>query len=117
RRLETEKDLQRRVLTQSGVSETVWRRCPLTTARTAGARRNTRASLVCFNNGSKVGRASSGKWRLRVRMVGVSRKNYDRNSLWHMAPLIKTKSFRLKFPWSCLYSNFLNIKIGIVAYW
>src|SRR6059036_842888 len=34
------------------VSETVWRRWPLTTSRTAWARRNTRASLVCFKNGS-----------------------------------------------------------------
>jgi hypothetical protein len=42
--------------------------------------------LVCFKNVSQVGRASSGKWSLRGRMVGVSRKNYYRNSLWHMDP-------------------------------
>jgi len=58
------------------VSETVWRRCPLTTSRTAWARRNPRASLVCFKNVSKVGRAHRESEVLRVRIVGVSRKNY-----------------------------------------
>jgi hypothetical protein len=47
--------------------------------------------LVCFKKVSKVGRASSGKGSLRVRVVGVSRKNYYKNSLRHMDPLIGTK--------------------------
>src|SRR6266852_2234740 len=54
-------------------------RRPLTTSRTAWARRKTRASLVCFKNVSKVGRASSGKCSLRVRMRVVSRINYYKN--------------------------------------
>ena len=41
---------------------------PLTTLRTAWARRKTRASLVCFKKVSKVGRASSGKRSFRVRI-------------------------------------------------
>src|SRR2546421_12163364 len=32
-------------------------------------------------------------------------KNYYKNSLRHMDPLIGTKSFRLKFLWSCLQSG------------
>jgi hypothetical protein len=39
-----------------------------------------RASFVCFKKLSKVGRASSGKWSVRVRIVVVSRKNYYKNS-------------------------------------
>src|SRR5712671_3873800 len=50
------------------VSETVCRRWPLTTARTAWARRKRRAFLVCCKNVSKVGKASSGKCSLRVRI-------------------------------------------------
>src|SRR5947209_12815311 len=61
------------------VSETVCRRCPLTTSRTAWARRKTRASFVCFKKVSKVGRASSGKCSLRVRMRVVSRIKYYKN--------------------------------------
>lgn len=37
--------------------------------------------------------------------MGVSRKNYYRNALWPMDPLIETKSFRLKFLCSCFYSD------------
>src|SRR5438093_4058805 len=61
------------------VSETVWRRWPLTTSRTAWARRKTRASVVCFKKVSQVGRASSGKCSLRVRMRVVSRITYYKN--------------------------------------
>src|SRR5215468_4806288 len=50
------------------VSETVCRRCPCTTLRTAWARRKTWASLVCLRKVSKVGSASSGKWSVRVRI-------------------------------------------------
>src|SRR5215510_4586177 len=56
-------------------------RCPLTTARTAWARRKTRASLVCFKKVSKVGRAASGKCSLRVRMQGVSTIKYYKNTI------------------------------------
>jgi len=31
----------------------------------------------------------------------IEAKNYYKNSLRHMDPLIGTKPFRLKFPWSC----------------
>src|SRR5262245_51819719 len=62
------------------VSETCWMRWPLTTSRTAWARRKTRASLVCFKKVSKVGRAASGKCSLRVRMRVVSRIKYYKNS-------------------------------------
>ncbi len=65
---------------------------PLTTSRTAWARRKTRASLVCFKKVSKVGRASSGKCSLRVRMRVVSRINYYKNSKHstspHVVPLL-----------------------------
>src|SRR5437870_4363663 len=54
-------------------------RWPLTTSRTAWARRKTRASLVCFKNVSKVGRASSGKCSLRFRIRVVSRIKYYKN--------------------------------------
>ena len=71
-------------LAQGGIgkwsaSETVCRRCPLTTSRTAWARRKTRASLVCFKKVSKVGRASSGKCSLRVRIWGSPAINYYKN--------------------------------------
>src|SRR4030095_6427361 len=59
--------------------ETFCMRWPLTTSRTAWARRKTRASLVCFKNVSKVGRASSGKCSLRVRIRVVSRIKYYKN--------------------------------------
>src|SRR5215831_5779852 len=92
------------------VSETVWRRCPLTTSRTACARRKTRASFVCFKKVSKVGRASSGKWSLRVRMRGVSTIKYYKNMKIHHStscsyPLIGTKFFRLEFPRSCFTTS------------
>src|SRR4030095_8951153 len=60
-------------------SATFCMRWPLTTSRTAWARRETRASWVCFKNVSKVGRASSGKCSLRVRIRVVSRIKYYKN--------------------------------------
>src|SRR5215813_6535437 len=44
-----------------------------------------RASFVCLRKVSKVGSACSGKWSLRVRIVVVSRKNYDKNSPGYIA--------------------------------
>ena len=32
----------------------------------------------------------------------VSRTNFYKNSSWQLAPLSGTRSFRLKFLWSCL---------------
>src|SRR5207247_2229790 len=40
---------------------------------------NTRASLVCFKKQSRVGRASSGKWSVSVRIMVVSRIKYYKN--------------------------------------
>src|SRR5499427_6807603 len=87
-------------------SETCWRRCPLTTSRTAWARRKTRASFVCFKKVSKVGRASSGKRSVSVRIVVLSTIKYYKNMKIPRYtscsyPLIGTKFFRLKFPRSC----------------
>jgi hypothetical protein len=44
---------------------------------------------------SKGGRASSGKWSVRVRIVVVSRKKYYKNSpdTWHMAPYYRNNAF------------------------
>src|SRR6266516_3006172 len=96
-------------------------RRPLTTSRTAWARRNTRASLVCFKNVSKVGRASSGKWSLRVRMMGVSRKNYYKNSFGTWLVLSEQSLFDSNFPGAAnlrhrrlrkRLSIFLAIRVG-----
>jgi hypothetical protein len=59
--------------------------------------------LVCFKNVSKVGMASLGKWSLRVRIGGSPGKTPTKihRGIWPVDPLIGTKSFRLKFPWSC----------------
>src|SRR5919201_5505149 len=65
------------------VSATVWRRCPLTTSRTACARRKPPASFGCFTKVSQVARASSGKWSWRVRMKGVSTIKDDKNMTMH----------------------------------
>jgi len=61
------------------VSETVCRRVPLTTSRTAWARRKTRTSFVCFNTVSKVERASAGKWSWMVRMASCFHIKYYKN--------------------------------------
>jgi hypothetical protein len=50
------------------VAETVCRRCPCTTWRTAWARWKTRASLVYLMKVSQVGSASWGTWSVRVRI-------------------------------------------------
>src|SRR5262245_64702375 len=55
-------------------------RCPLTTSRTAWARRNIRASFVLFKKVSRVGRASSEKCSLRVRIRVVSTIKYYKNT-------------------------------------
>src|SRR5262245_39107958 len=44
-----------------------------------------RASFVCVRKVSKVESACSGKWSLRVRIVVVSRQNYDKNSPGYIA--------------------------------
>src|SRR5215216_2146906 len=77
------------------VSETVCRRWPLMTSRTACARRKTRASFVCLRKVSRVGRASSGKWSVRVRIGVASRKKYYKNSpdTWHLAPYHRNNTF------------------------
>ena len=64
----------------ASVAETVWRRGPVTTSRTAWARRKPRASLVCCTQVSQVERASSGTWRLRVRRRGGSTRQYDKHA-------------------------------------
>src|SRR5437870_9483982 len=61
------------------VSETVWRRCPVTTSRTAWARRKTRASFVCLSTVSQVGRAGSGNWSCSVRIGVLFHINYYEN--------------------------------------
>ena len=61
-------------------AETVWRRGPVTTARTAWARRKPRASWVCCTQVSQVERALSGTWRLRVRRRGGSTRQYDKHA-------------------------------------
>jgi len=67
---------------QCSVSETVWRRCPWTTSRTAWARRKIRASFVFFKQVSRGGRASSGKWSLRVRrQVGSTINDYKNSKI------------------------------------
>src|SRR4029453_5336792 len=74
------------------------------------ARRKTRASFVCFTKVSKVGRASSGKRRLRVRIGVLSTIKYYKNMkihcyTWCSSALIGTTFFRLKFPRSCSNSS------------
>jgi hypothetical protein len=59
------------------VSETVGRRWPLTTARTARARRKTRASCGCCKQVSHVGKMSSGTCRVRSRIQVVSSPDYS----------------------------------------
>src|SRR5439155_4454293 len=59
---------------QGSVAETGGRRGPLPTSRPAWARRNTRASRVCVTHVSHVGRASSGKGRVRGRIAGLQEK-------------------------------------------
>jgi hypothetical protein len=66
-------------IVKCNVSETDWSRCLVTTARTAWARRNVQASFVFFKKVSRVGRASSGKCSLRVRMQVVSTRNCYKN--------------------------------------
>src|SRR5215510_9054229 len=61
-------------------SETFWMRCPLTTSRTAWARRNIRASVVLCKKVSRVGRASSEKCSLRVRIRVVATIKYYKNT-------------------------------------
>ena len=51
------------------VAATAWIWCPATTARTAWARRKTRASLVCLSTVSQVVSASTRKWLLRGRIT------------------------------------------------
>src|SRR5215813_15229776 len=76
---------------------------PVTTSRTAWARRNTRASLVCLKKVSKVDRALSGKWSLRVRMMVVSRIKYYKNiSTPRGSPIVGAQPFHLKFSRFCL---------------
>src|SRR6266702_8566867 len=54
-------------------------RWPLTTSRTAWARRKTRTSLVSLSTVSHVGRAVSGKWSVSVRIGGLFYINYYEN--------------------------------------
>src|SRR5262245_41077568 len=52
------------------VAETALTEWPATTSRTAGARRKTRASFVCWSTVAKGVNASSCKWLLRGRIAG-----------------------------------------------
>src|SRR5438128_920972 len=91
------------------VSETVWRRCPLTTSRTAWARRKTRASFVCFKKVSKVGRASLEKCSLRVRMRGVSTIKYYKNRCTMRLLYYRHKAFPTQIFWKLLIDRGLEV--------
>src|SRR5262249_40510719 len=98
------------------VSETVCRRVPLTTSRTAWARRKTRASFVCFNTVSKAERASLGKWSWRVRMALLfSLKYYKNTKICHDIVQLfsyQSKPFQLEFSRSCSMSQNLRCTGG-----
>src|SRR5262245_2282029 len=75
------------------------------TSRTACARRKTWASWVCLRKVSQVGRASSGKWSLRVRTVVASRQKYYKHSpdTWHMELYYRNNAISTQMSLELLY--------------
>src|SRR6266702_1370312 len=77
-------------------------RWPLTTSRTAWARRKTRTALVSVSTVSNVGKAVSEKWSVSVRIGGLFYINYYEN---YENNIVGHEILRIPSYWSNLFST------------